>query len=557
MRSALSALALLLAFPLAAAAQGVRPGDERPELPAPGVPPPETLELPALEGEEPRGPEGLAGGLRVYVERYQIEGSTVFTPEELEAAVAPFRGREIASEELLAARDAVTRLYVERGYPTSGAVIPDQPVAEGVVRLQVIEGLLAEVEVKDNRWFRDRYFRSRLLAAGRAPLSLARLESALQRFQRDPWIARVAAELEPGPALGESRLVLRVEETLPFRVQLAGGNDHDVSVGEWGGDYQATFANALGFHDVWWSRGRFTEGMQDVEGHLAVPFTPWDTRFEFDFRDTQTKVVEDDFEDLDIKASQRTWGVAVAQPVWRTEDDEVELMLTAERRHAHGEVLGQCFAFPPATDCDGNLTALRIGVDWVHRTRSDVIAARSLLSVGLDVLGATESNVPGVPDGDYLAWLAQLQWAHVLPESLWSTWVVLRGDLQLADSPLLTLEKLSVGGMRSVRGYRENQLVRDAGVVVSGELRIPLWRDAFQRRLLELVPFTDVGYAWNVGPGPLRDGTLLGMGVGLRFSPFRWLFGEFYWGGRVLGVSDPGHFLQDDGIYLRLTVDVP
>ena len=54
-----------------------------------------------------------------------------------------------------------------------------------------------------------------------------------------------------------------------------------------------------------------------------------------------------------------------------------------------------------------------------------------------------------------------------------------------------------------------------------------------------------------------KAGRLLGMGVGLRFSPFRWLFGEFYWGGRLVGVSDPGHTVQDDGIYLRVQIDVP
>ena len=35
-------------------------------------------------------------------------------------------------------------------------------------------------------------------------------------------------------------------------------------------------------------------------------------------------------------------------------------------------------------------------------------------------------------------------------------------------------EKFSLGGVNSVRGYRENELVSDNGVIGSMELRIPL-----------------------------------------------------------------------------------
>jgi hemolysin activation/secretion protein len=38
---------------------------------------------------------------------------------------------------------------------------------------------------------------------------------------------------------------------------------------------------------------------------------------------------------------------------------------------------------------------------------------------------------------------------------------VLRNDLQLAKDPLLPLEQFTVGGASTVRGYRENQLVKD------------------------------------------------------------------------------------------------
>ena len=76
---------------------------------------------------------------------------------------------------------------------------------------------------------------------------------------------------------------------------------------------------------------------------------------------------------------------------------------------------------------------------------------------------------------------------------------------QISADPLLSIERFAIGGRDTVRGYRENQLVRDSGVVASAELRIPLWRDSLRRPLLELVPFMDYGTGWNDGPEPPDD----------------------------------------------------
>jgi hemolysin activation/secretion protein len=56
-----------------------------------------------------------------------------------------------------------------------------------------------------------------------------------------------------------------------------------------------------------------------------------------------------------------------------------------------------------------------------------------------------------MPDGSFVAWLAQAQWARRLP-SLWGVSFVRRGDVQIADRRLLGLEPLAVGGHASVRG---------------------------------------------------------------------------------------------------------
>ena len=61
---------------------------------------------------------------RARVTKFIFQGNTVFSQRQLEAVVAAYTGREITFAELLQARSVITKYYVERGYITSGALVP-------------------------------------------------------------------------------------------------------------------------------------------------------------------------------------------------------------------------------------------------------------------------------------------------------------------------------------------------------------------------------------------------------------------------------------------------
>ena len=193
----------------------------------------------------------------------------------------------------------------------------------------------------------------------------------------------------------------------------------------------------------------------------------------------------------------------------RNERHELWFRIVGERRESESCVTifpPKCepFAFLSGTDDpEQKVSVLRFVQDWSWRTSSDVVAARSTASVGLGVLGATTSGDSNRPDSRFFAWLGQVQWAHRFSERFWSSELVFRTDLQLAADPLLSLEKIAVGGLRTVRGYRENQIVRDNGFVSSVELRIPVYRSPLGRPVVQLIPFVDRSpgrAAWRPGP---------------------------------------------------------
>lgn len=558
---ALSSLVALLALALAgsSAAQGPPPLDlpsERPEeIPIPEDLPGAEAGVPLVPAPEAL-PETSLPELRILVRGIQIRGNTVLGDDDLEAVARAYVGKELTTGEIEALRRELTALYVERGYVTSGAVVPDQDLEDGLLRIVIVEGRIGELEIEGNEWFRAGYLRQRILPDPDAPLEVRDLERRLQLLQADPQVKKVHARLSPGVRLGESSLRIRLEERVPWALALDGANYRSPAIGEFNGRFTAGMRNLAGWGDRAEVRGQFGEGLQDVKAGYEIPFTRWDTRAALRFRWSASQIVESPFDAIDVESDFLSGGIEIRQPLIASLGNELSVGLLAEWRRGRNWVNGSGFSFSPGAERGVSVAVpLRPYLSWVRRDRSQVLALRGQVSFGLPILGY--SNVPGeAEDGTFVAGLLQAQWARRFDEA-WGIELVLRGDLQLASQPLLPIEQFSVGGHASVRGYRENQLVRDNGAVGSLEVRFPILRRPDGRPVLQLAPFGDVGHAWDHSDREDGGGRTLGsLGLGLRYFPLPWLRSELYWGYRLRDVPNPHDSLQDYGVQLRVTATV-
>src|SRR4029453_3691287 len=191
--------------------------------------------------------------------------------------------------------------------------------------------------------------------------------------------------------------------------------------------------------------------------------------------------------------------------------------------------------------------------------------ARWRLSFGSAALGATIHS-GDEPDGLFFAWLGQFQWVQRLP--FLDAYTIARTDVQLSARPLLVQEQMAVGGRYTVRGYRENTLVRDNAFVASGELRVPVVQRTRWADYLELAAFYDYGRSWNLRPPHLSPVDISSVGVGLRWAltvpagrfSVRPQF-EVYWGHRLGNVTDVGSgtaggTIQDQGVQFQFLVAI-
>ncbi len=140
LRSVAAAIAIELLAPFARPQVGPLlegPGRTRPELPdfTPPASTPGNVLPPVRVPAEP-DLKNLFTELRVLVREVRITGSTVIAGSGLDRIAAPYRGKRLSFADLEKLRDQPTLAYIERGYISSGAVIPDQTIRDGVVEIR-------------------------------------------------------------------------------------------------------------------------------------------------------------------------------------------------------------------------------------------------------------------------------------------------------------------------------------------------------------------------------------------------------------------------------------
>jgi hemolysin activation/secretion protein len=526
-----------------------------PQLPAPT--PPQSPGPSPLQPTQPTPAEGevrpeIPGTIRV--DRFEFEGNTAFSDRELAEITQTFVGREITFAELIAVEAAVTQKYLAAGYINSGAVIPANqsfPRQGAVVKIQIVEGGLEEISITGNRRLNSNYVRSRLAIATKKPLNRDRLLEALQLLQLDPLIANISAELQAGSRPESSRLEVRVKEADSFSGEVFVDNNRSPSVGSFRRGVRINQANLLGLGDGLELSYANTDGSNEINGSYTIPVNPRNGTIRLAVGAASTNIIEEPFDAAGIEGKSRTYELSYRQPIVEKPDRNLALGLTLSRQESNTFLQGERFPLSQGANDRGEtrVSAVRFFQEYVQRSSNQVFAARSQFSLGTNLFGATENN--SGPDSSFLAWHGQAQYVRLLaPETL----LIVRSDIQLADRPLLSLEQMGIGGVQSVRGYRQDLLLTDNGAIASAEVRIPIWRAPKVKGLLQVAPFIDLGVGWNHSgekANPDSD-KLLGAGLGLVWQMGDRFNARLDYGIPLINVGGGDRTFQEKGIYFRI-----
>lgn len=485
-----------------------------------------------------------------FVERIVFSGHTVIDDALLHALSGPFTGRQLRLAEIEELRRLVTRTYAERGYVNSGVVIAEPGYRDRVLNLRVVEGKLGRVRFEGMGRLADAYLASRLVKDGE-PLNIQLLQERFRLLLSDPLFARLNARLLPGTGLGEALLEIDVERAKPFSVSLFANNYRAPAVGSTAAGVDMVLRNLTGWGDAANLVLSKSDRSNNYDLAWSLPLAARSTTLSLRL----SRGVSSAFEELgtgalDIGSLVSGREVSLAHPLVDDVRRRWLVGVTHSRRSSRTTIDGEPFSFV-AGEATGRseVESWRLFSELSARfDGGPVLALRATVARGRNN-GTPDEAIPSSPATSYRLWITQMHAAWPLASGREGHELLLRASHQGSSQRLVPLEQFSIGGRQTVRGFRENQLLRDGGETLSAELHYRWLRDDEGGPRLTLVPFIDAGSARQYRGETVRLASI-GVGVQARFGA---LEAEIFYARRLQHPPLPTHGnLQDRGIHAEL-----
>ena len=497
---------------------------------------------------------------KLVINEIRFDGNGVFSDEELRDVISVDLSKPLSTEDLEAIRKAVSQFYFNNGYVNSGAMIGEQDLSKGVLTVSVVEGVLDKINVMGTGWLRPSYVENRIRSGVKTPLSMEDLKRSLEFVRRDGKIRKINTALLPGDELGQSHLDVIVTENKLFDAGIGISNRRPPSVGAEEAEVYVGTRNLTSLGDTLRLNYTFTdEGMDEVDFDGAdnyavsysLPLHTSGTSLELGTVRSDYVILEEPFDTLNIQSDTQMVSVGIRQPIYNDLKHEFSVSLKGERRQSETMVSGMPFSISPgSTDGMTRIAALRFSPEYVYRSSKRVIAVRSTLSFGLDTQDPVLDESYMEPE--FFSWLTQASWVEAIGSS--ENLFALKSYYQHTDERLISMEQFSLGGMNTIRGYRENQIIRDNAFSISPEVRIPILRDRYTKPIMHLIPFFDYGIGWNAEGDRDRE-SIYSLGLGLTYKPTDNVNMSVYWGYAFeeFDIKDDDD-LQDYGIHFQVRI---
>lgn len=535
MRDALpaaAALAVLLCTATAAEAQ-VTPADiPRTAEPRPQTPDaiPEaraTVPAPAPLLRQQVAPEAPAE-TRFTFRTLVIDGASAIPEAELRALWKAKPGDESPVSAIFEFADAVTRLYSAQGYLLSFALVPEQALSEGVVRIQVIEGSVSAIRVKRNGTVRE--IRSVMDAAGEPlavrtaarilesrPLKAEDLERALLLMNDLPGLA-ATSQLAPSPDTpGTSLLTI----DLSHRAVRADASYTNMMSGVLGRDMLGGGLRFSGDSGEVRMRGWASpdgEHYRSFTGEATKWLGPNGLRIDGRASFSWSRPIGELLEAIRYRGETLNVDLGIAVPIRRSRASNIGLTIGGHVIDSDSTVLGTAFTRDRIRTATADLD-----LDWAD-TGGGINLVRAGAIKGFSGLGATTDDDPLRTrmngSASFLNFTLYAQrYQPVVRVGGGEFGIVAKGSGQwAATDALLSAAECSYGGAGFGRSYDSGTVSADHCVMGGIEAR---WRRAVGKVGVGAHGFVDGGIGWQKGrldAGEARRHSASSAGGGISFQ---------------------------------------
>ena len=466
----------------------------------------------AATGSEPTTVSGVS-----------FAGLTVANQEALRSSLEVFLERPLTEKSLLILTELIVSHYEKNDRPVVDVWVPAQEeVDPQTLLVQVVEGKVGQVQLRESQYFKASLLAPALRAESGRLLRSRDLTATTTWLSRNPF-RKADLFVAAGAGKGEADLVFAFEEKRPWQVYIGYENTGTEATGEnrfllggvWGNGlnrdhviaYQATLGTDLAqfqAHGLSWEIPlhrrhefiRLTSSWAEVSSESTTSLGATEiegSSFQVSFHYGRQLILNDWQGEVSggIEFKRSDTFLTFSDFAAFSSDSPVEVV----------QFRLNAFLRKPAQTAS----------DWSTELRASLVASPGGLSGRNDDEDFAAYRAGA--ESSYFYLRGNGQWSRA-----WKDWTILiRAEAQLASGALLPSEQLGLGGLRTVRGYREREFLADSGWWGSLEARSPAWSGNFWQKELSAqgLLFSDHGLTWRENEDSEQ---LLSLGVGARIQ---------------------------------------
>ena len=429
------------------------------------------------------------------------DASAVLTDAELDAIIKPYEGKQVQLNDIYAIVDKINALYNDKGYVTCRAFLPPQTITDGTVKLLLVEGRTGSTIVNNNKYTKTKYITNRMHLAKGEIANIKQLNKDLLLFNATNSTQlriMMKAGTEPGTTDYEITAYEPMRDTWTIFEDNAGS---DTS-----GEYRTgLFFNtkSLSGHCDALSLGTvISEGTKAANVMYSRSLGRSGTKMNLVYSTNAVEVVKGDYEDM-IKGHANSYAIGFTQPIVVNETTRTELSLDYNRQNSKTDFMPAGTRF---NIVDDSVQDFSLGFAMTNYGASHVFYQKHSYVRGYSE-SAPDMSAQNSQNFGFYKFNAMYQKLYKAGQ-MWS----LRADAQWSGSEgMVSSRQFYMGGMYSVRGYKENYLGGDGGFTFSAEYAVPVIN-----KNTSAFTFFDYGHVYGNGQSDDQHNVLSSVGLGIR-----------------------------------------
>lgn len=474
---------------------------------------------------------------RFDIDRFKLEGNTLLAPDDIEATLMPFAGKQREFADVQRAMEALRLRYRAAGFSAVWVSAPEQDLDRGVVILKVVEARIGKVAIQGNRYFDEQNIRASLpaLVEDASPRA-ADISANLQLANENP-AKQIDVVLRPGEEAGLVHATVDVIDIPAFKAYMTFDNTGNTQTGDYRLGLGVQHANLFNRDHV----GTFSYVTSPQKprqvglysGSYRLPLYPRGDSVDFivAYSDVSAGTTQTVAGPLTFSGKGDVYSVRYNHLLARRGEYSQRLVYGLDYRAYKNQCtlgnFGGAGCGPAAVDVTVRPINVAYSGNWAQPGRIS------------DFYVALSRNLPGAANGrqrDFDAArpspaggagassrYATLRFGASMVQAFDSNWQ-LRAALNAQYTPdaLLSGEQFGIAGANAVRGFLEREIARDTGYFANFELYSPnlAGQSVAGEGNLRAVVFYDIARAANNRlAGETRQQVSIGsIGAGLRWN---------------------------------------